>query len=905
MVVPSFRLPAVVARGAEHGHQRGSGNILAGGEALRFHFENRLVEAKPGDTIAAALYRDGQRIFSRSFKYHRPRGLLCVSGKCPNCLMNVDGIPNVRTCITPVRDEMKVKAQNAYPSLKTDWLSITQRFDWLMPVGWYYKTFTHPAIWHAAEPTIRRVAGLGEVLSSESREYEHSWMHADTAVIGGGQSGMQAAVAAAARGEQVVLVDDQPALGGQRRYRKRAGEMPADLIEQLQTFPNIRILRDSYCFGLYEGNLLGVLQGNPHPGAVERLVHLRTQHTTVATGAYETPLLFPNNDLPGVMLSTGVLRLLHLYGVPAGKRAVIVGSSGATEEVSSECREAGIEVVATVSLEQVVTATGSLCVKGIQTQAGNFSCDLIVICGPRVPDAGLAAQASGKLTWSAVQGAFLPTDLPGHVSVVGDAAGVTLAGIATPLPSSKRAFVCLCTDVSSQDLCDGIAEGFDHIETLKRYTTATMGPCQGRMCQLSAIGICAHETGRSTAETGVTTSRPPNPGVTLGALAGPSHHPIRRTPMHYAHEKLGAVWLDMSDWKRPRYYKTDTTSEEKACVLAEYRAVREGVGIIDVSTLGKLDLRGVDCGRLLDKVYTHRFSDLRPGRVRYALMCDEGGIILDDGTISRLSNDQYFVTTTTGNLEFVHQWLDWYLVGSGWDVHITNVTAGYGAMNVAGPKSREVLSKLTNCDLTSGAFPYMACREAEVAGIPIIMLRIGFVGETGWEIHCPAESSEALWEALLEAGQESGIRPFGVEAQRLLRLEKRHLIVGVDTDALTNPYEADMGWAIKLEKPDFVGKALLSSAAKDLSRERLIGFVLDGPGLPKDGSAVVVDGQLAGRVTSSRHSPAKQAAVGLAWVKVSQAQEGATIDVRVDGKLVQARVTMQPFYDPEGVRLRQ
>jgi len=681
--------------------------------------------------------------------------------------------------------------------------------------------------------------------------------------------------------------------------------MPADLIPQLQTLPNVRILRDSYCFGLYEGNLLGVLQSSPHPAAVERLIHLRTQHTTVATGAYETPILFPNNDLPGVMLSTGVLRLLHLYGVPAGKRAVIVGNSAATEGISLELRDAGIEVVASVSPEQILTATGSGCVRGIQTQAGNFSCDLIVVCGPRVPDAGLAAQAGGKLTWSVGQGAFLPTALPDHVSVVGDAAGETLDNIATPLPSSKRAFVCLCSDVSSQDLCDGIAEGFDHIETLKRYTTATMGPCQGRMCQLSAIGVCAHETGRSTAETGVTTSRPPNPSVTLGALAGPRHHPIRRTPMHYAHEKLGAVWMDMSDWKRPRYYKTGTTSEEKACVLAEYRAVREGVGIIDVSTLGKLDLRGADCGRLLDKVYTHRFSDLRPGRVRYALMCDEGGIILDDGTISRLSSNRYFVTTTTGNLDFVHQWLDWYLVGTDWDVHIANVTAGYGAMNVAGPKSREVLSKLTNCDLTSRAFPYMACQEAEVAGIPVIALRIGFVGETGWEIHCPAESSEALWEALLEAGRESSIRPFGVEAQRLLRLEKRHVIVGVDTDALTNPYEADMGWAVKLEKPDFVGKSLLSRAANDLSRERLIGFVLREPGLPEDGAAIVVDGQLAGRVTSARYSPAQQKAVGLGWVKASYVHEGATIDVRVDRKLAQARVTMQPFYDPEGGRLRQ
>lgn len=872
---------------------------------MKFFFQSKPVEANPGDTIASALYRSGQRIFSRSFKYHRPRGLLCVAGNCPNCMMNVDGVPNVRTCVTPVSEGMSVKSQNAFPSLETDFLSATQHFDALMPVGWYYKTFTNPAMWHAVEPIIRKAAGLGEILPTRPVEYEHQWMHTDAAVIGGGWAGIHAALEIAERGDPVVLVDDQPSLGGQSLYRKSANDLPVDAIAKLQRMANVTILQRSSCFGMYEGNLLGILQRNPHSHAVERLVHLRAKRVVVATGSYETPILFQNNDLPGVMLSTGVRRLLDLYGVVPGKRAVVVGSGTVANEMASKLRESGIEVAAMISAQEVISAQGSAQVTGIKTSTGNFSCDLIVVCGPLVPNAGLVAQSGGKLNWSDAHGAFLPGDLPSNVSVVGGAAGEMQPNAVPPLSADKRAFVCLCSDVSCKDLVDGISEGFDVIETLKRYTTATMGPCQGRMCQLSAIGICAKETGRTIGETGVTTSRPPNPSVTLGALAGPGHHPTRFTPMHASHQRLGAVFMDMGGWKRSRYYKRHQTASESESVLLEHKSVREAVGIIDVSTLGKLDVRGRDAGKLLDLVYTHRFSELRVNQVRYALMCDQGGIILDDGTISRLSETRYFVTTTSGNLDFVHQWLQWQLIGKDWDVHICNVTPGYGAMNLAGPKSRDVLAQLAGCDLSSAAFPYMACRESRIGEVPAILLRIGFVGETGWEIHCPAESAEEVWQMLLDAGKEFGIKPFGVEAQRLLRLEKRHVIVGVDTDALTNPYEAGLGWAVKLDKEDFVGKSLLAHAAKNQTREKLVGFILKGAGLPKDGAAIVTNGQSTGRVTSSRYSPSQNSAIGLAFVQVSEAREGASIQVRVEGKLTPATVTMRPFYDPEGLRLRQ
>jgi sarcosine oxidase subunit alpha len=823
--------------------------------------------------------------------------------------MNVDSVPNVRTCVTAVRDGMRVRHQNAFPSLDQDWLAAVQRFDWLMPVGWYYKVMTRPGVWRAAEPFIRKVAGLGEPPSPEavSGEYEHVYRHTEVAVIGGGPAGLQAAAEFAGQGEHVTLVDDQPELGGHLRHSRNSGTSASEIIRRIEQFPTADVMCGCSCFGLYEGNLLGIVRPRPHAAAAEQLIHLRARRVVVATGTYEVPLLFRNNDLVGVMLSTAVERLIRVHGIRPGTTATVIGSGPRAEEMAATLRQAGITVVATVEPNAVITATGNRRVTGLHTRDGRFRCDLAVMCGHRVPDAGLLTQAGARLEWDAAQNTFVPVDLPSGVTAVGDVTGSIEGAPALPAAEvalGKRAFVCLCSDVSSKDLRDAIGEGFDHIETLKRYTTTTMGPCQGRMCQLPAIRVCASQTRGSIGETGTTTSRPPNPSVTLGALAGARHHPVRRTPMHYEHEALGAVWMDMGDWKRPRYYEAPKGLSEKACVQAEYRAVRERAGLIDVSTLGKLDVKGSDAGRLLDKVYAGRLSDLRPGRVRYSVLCDEAGIVLDDGTVSRLAEDHYFITTTTGNLDFVEQWLEWWLAGSGWDVHITNLTGGLAAVNLAGPRAREVLAKLAPCDLSSKALPYMSSRQADVAGIEALLLRIGFVGETGWEIHFPAESGAQLWRALLAAGIQFDIRPFGVEAQRLLRLEKRHLIVGVDTDALTNPFEAGMGWVVKLEKEDFIGRVALQRLAGAQPRQSLVGFVMGENVLPEDGAAILASGELVGRVTSVRYSPANRRAVGLGWVPARLAHEGAEIDVRVIGGLARARVTEQAFYDAEGARLR-
>ncbi len=468
-----------------------------------------------------------------------------------------------------------------------------------------------------------------------------------------------------------------------------------------------------------------------------------------------------------------------------------------------------------------------------------------------------------------------------------------------PVVSSRgrKKFICPCEDVTLKDIDQAVCEGFDHIETLKRYSTATMGPCQGKMCAMNTVAACAHATGRTIAQTGTTTSRPLVQPVTLGAIAGPHFEPVRLTPMHQRHLEAGAEMMDAGQWKRPRVY---TSIED------EVRAVRERVGLIDVSTLGKLDLQGRDAVKLLERVYTNKWADLRVGRVRYGVMVDESGIILDDGTVARLAEEQYFVTTTSSGVAAIEEWLNWWKEGTDIRAHVTNVTSGLAAVNLAGPRSREVLAKLTDFDISAQGLPYLRAARASVAGIPATILRIGFVGELGYEMHVPAEYGEYLWDALMKAGEEFGIVPFGVEAQRTLRLEKGHIIVTQDTDALSNPLEADMAWTVKFDKPDFIGRTSLHHVKEAGLRQKLVGFRMpDGSAVPDEGAQIVrADGYPVGRVTSARRSPVLGAVIGLAWVPFEQSTEGSELSIQQNGAQALARVVSVPFYDPAGTRMK-
>jgi sarcosine oxidase subunit alpha len=437
-----------------------------------------------------------------------------------------------------------------------------------------------------------------------------------------------------------------------------------------------------------------------------------------------------------------------------------------------------------------------------------------------------------------------------------------------------------------KDLRRAVAEGFDSIELAKRYTTVTMGPCQGKLCQLNSIRLLARETETDESAIGATTARPPWAPIELGLLAGRRHEPAKRSPLHYRQKEAGAEMMWAGVWRRPHSYGDPR---------GEVRGVHADLGLIDVSTLGKILVEGPGASDLLERLYPNRFADLKVGRVRYGVLTTDAGRIFDDGTVARLGDELFYVTTTSTGSEAVSEWFEWWNAVWGYEAEIVNVTGALAAINLAGPRSREALGALTENDVSKDAFRYLDARDLRVAGVPCLVLRIGFVGELGYELHCAASVAEPLWDALVA----TGARPVGLEPQRVLRLEKAHVIVGQDTDSESTLLSAGMPWIVKHDKEDFVGKSALSHAQV---RERLVGFTCSV--LPPEGAQVLRDGRIAGRVTSARASEQLGRAIGLAWVEPDRAQEGATVSIRVEGRLHDATVTLEPFYDPEGAQLR-
>jgi sarcosine oxidase, subunit alpha len=856
------------------------GERLDRSRQLLFSFDGQRVAAYAGDTIGSALYASGVRVFSRSFKYHRPRGLMCCSGGCANCMMTVDGKPNVRVCVEPPRAGARVEPQNVLGSLERDFLSVVDRVGGpFTPVGFYYRTMIRPRrFWSYYEKFLRNVAGLGRVDKHSARVNRYDTEHrtADVLVVGGGRSGLRAAGEAVQRGEQVVVVDEN---------------VPREHPDGFE------LIAPAKAIGIYEGGLVPVDAGS-------LLLRIRATRIVVATGAIDQPLVFPGNDLVGVILPGGIRRLVRDFAVKPGERAVVLAGDDRALECEGDLRTAGVDVLSVVDLREhrptEISASGRHGrLEAVSVDGTRFDCDLLVASGGPQPAYSLLAQAGAVVSFDAARGIFVPAELPSGVEAVGRVAG-EIGTVGVPHASygsgrGEKCFVCTCEDVTEKDLKRALAEGFDSLELAKRYTTVTMGPCQGRLCHLASIRLHARERELDPAAIGTTTARPPWAPVKLGLLAGRGHEPAKRTSLHHRHKEASATMMWTGAWRRPHSYGD---------AAAEVSNVHDAVGVIDVSTLGKLLVLGSDAAAFLERLYPNRFADLKPGRVRYGVLSTDAGRIIDDGTIACLGDGSFYVTTTSTGAEGVVEWFEWWNAVWQLDVEVFNVTGGVAAVNVAGPRARELLGRLTSADVSAEGFKYLDARQAHVAGVACLLLRIGFVGELGYELHFPSVYGEYLWDTLLEYGTDLGAKPFGLEAQRILRLEKQHIIVGQDTDSESNALSANMPWIVKFDKDDFVGKWALAQVGERGDRERLVGFEMADGIVPLEGGQIVVDGRPVGRVTSARRSAKLGSSIGLAWVPPELAQEDSRLEIRVDGRLEPARVRLRPFFDPDGKRLR-
>ncbi len=957
---------------------RQSNELIDRTRTISFQFNNKAYTAHPGDTIASALAANGIKVIGRSFKYHRPRGLQ-AHGHSTASIVQVGNEPSVSIWYRPIEDGMKVEAINGWPSVDNDVMSLTQMGSRFLSVGFYYKTFIYPQrMWPYYEKMLRNIAGLGKVdiNSHFEKGYDKQYLHGDVVIVGAGPAGLSAAIAAAKANARVLLFEDNPYVGGHLRINGLHQERLAELIAAVEQYDNIQLFTNTLVQGWFEDHWLFAVQG-------KRLYKIRGKTTIFATGAEEQPMVFDNNDLPGVMLGSSVQRLLNLYGVTVGQDVLVVTANDDGWELAGDLKKAGVNVVGVADQRSsggpiaqevsqlgiptywqhtIVKAHGRQAVTAAEiapvhntSARQKLKCDVIAVSTAWAPANGLLYLAGAKMVYDETHHEFWPDHLPEGIFAAGRVAGthdietqidegdlvarsaVALIGLGElPLPQEKagitrrrnaepvrtsdlvrikgdkkgKRFVDLDEDVTDKDVKKAIGEGYSSIELLKRYSTISMGPSQGRWSSINTIHLTAEENNWTIAKTGSTTSRPPRRPIKFSNLAGQMMDPVRYTPLHDWHKKRGAQMMTAGLWMRAEHYGDPH---------AEVKAVRERVGLIDISTLGKIKLTGPGVPALLDKLYINNFAKLRVGRVRYGVMCTSEGIVMDDGVTARVGKEEWYMTTTSSGAGRVFEWIQWW-TQSGWGegVNVSSASEGQAAFNLAGPRSRDVLTKLTDADLSNKTLPYMRMKDIMVAGVPARIMRIGFTGELSYEIHVPSSYGLSVWEALMQAGKEFDIRPFGVEAQRVLRLEKAHIIIGQDTDALSDPISADMEWAVKFDKKDFLGKRSLSGIKKKGTTQKLVGFKMDkahADVVPEEGLQIVrnvaksekcpLGLEIVGWVTSSRYSPTLKETIGLCWLPKEVAQKAdARFTIRRNGELIVGRVHHGAFYDPEGKLLK-
>jgi methylglutamate dehydrogenase subunit C len=992
----------MIAQPAGLGFRLPQGGLIDRSRPLSFSLDGRRLSGFAGDTLASALLACGQRLVARSFKYHRPRGIMTAGPEEPNALVELRSgarrEPNSKTTTIELYDGLQAATQNAWPSIEFDFGRLNSLFAPMIGAGFYYKTFMWPpGFWERLyEPLIRRAAGLGRAAGvADPDHYEHANGFCDVLIIGSGPAGLSAALAAARSGARVIVCEEDFLLGGRLlSERQEIGdesgvEWAQRAVTELANMSNVTLLSRTTVFGCFDSSTYGALERVsdhlalplPHQPR-QRLWRIVSKHTIVASGAIERGITFGGNDRPGIMLAAAVRTYTNRFAVLAGSRAVIFTNNNDGWRTAHDLRAHGVEIAAlidarldvpnSIALDSdfslvfggaILGTEGGRAVRAaiVKTPSGRqaIECDAIAVSGGWNPNLGLACHHGARPRWRDEIAAFVPDAIPKGMTIAGAANGtMTLAQCvaegdragrtavealghkcaAKTLPraddeifsvqpmwhvaaSRQKAFVDFQNDVTATDIALAAREGFSSVEHLKRYTTLGMATDQGRTGNVIGLAMMAALNGRSIPQTGTTTYRPPTSPIAIAAFAG--HHrgkayrPIRLTPSHtWAHEQ-GAVFVETGAWLRAQCFPRSSEKDWLQIVSREVNSVRSGVGFCDVSTLGKIELQGADAGAFLDRLYINTFSNLRAGRVRYGLMLREDGFAFDDGTVSRLADDRFLMTTTTANaarvfqhMHFCHQ-----VLWSDLDVQFVSATDQWAQFSIAGPNARKVLRAIIDSqyDISNDAFPYMAAAEVTICnGVKARLYRISFSGELAYEVGVSARYGDAFARLLMEAGAPFGMAPYGTEALGVMRIEKGH-VAGNELDGRTTARDLGLGRMMS-NKKDYIGRVLAGRPAlNEPNRMSFIGLKPIDPTQRLRAGAHFVSPNASidaahdeGVITSVAFSPTLDHWIGLGLLQRGPTRIGERVRAvdPVRDNVVDVEVCAACFIDPAGEKLR-
>ena len=957
--------------------------------SLSFTWQGRSFEGLAGDSVASALYASGIRIFGRSLKYHRPRGLYSLDGESANTLVNINGQCNVRSETTLLESGVRVKAQNYRGSVEKDQFSFLNLLDGFMPAGFFYRSLHKPySLWPLASKFIRKMAGTGVLDTSdnwEDKKFTEIYPNADVCVIGGGPAGMKAALAAADCGLRVILLEIRSWLGGNydwrvRRYEGESLHLRAQKLSSLvEAHKNIWIFRQTAVIDLSGSNQVTAFQtGSRDTAYDQRYIHVRPKSVVVATGAIERPMIFEQNELPGIMQVGCAWRLARTYGIMPGKRAVFCVGDDLGLEAANDLSNLGLDVKTIADLRTeghdpelvraiekkgipFLTGTIALSARGRkQISSVTFSsidgsnpqtleCDLLVASAGLTPVTGPLNAAGAKMKFDEHTCFFLPESMPPKVHAAGRIMGMNdpvvlenqgrLAGLraatdagadisdfdlealqakitrpakgnkiafSSKLGMGRKSFVCFDEDGTVKSVRQSMDQGFDKPELIKRFGGFGLGPGQSGIPGHNLPLVMSDLEKYSSQNISPTNIRSPLVPILMGTVNGHGHILKKYTPMKDPQTTADTEFIRTGSWMRANRF-----SDDLDCVK-EVRAVRNNAAIMDVSTLGKFKIFGPDSLKALQRVYISDMGRVVPDRLKYSAMLNTSGALVDDGVVTKTGENEYYLTTSSAWASQAESWIRYHTRFENLDFHMVNLTDTLAAINLAGPRSREVLNKITDDDISDSVLPYMGYKEIQLGDmVQARVLRVGFLGELSYELHFPASYGSAIWERLLTAGAGYDIQPIGLEAQNICRMEKGHIIIGLETEQNTNLLDLGLGflWDQNDETNQKTGSPALGFSQKKNGRTKLVGLEINpNDGIPGDGAIVYQDNTIMGHVCTVRNSITLDKVLAMALVKEPLAVKGKTIHIyQNEGqgeKRFTATVVPMPFYDPQGLRLK-